>query len=298
MKSKGFKKVLFVLIALGAALVFAACKSASDKAPSGGNYNADSGGSSPSSPQVVENATGRKRVYTVNCRIETGGFYAALDGIAAELDAAQGYMDSSEINNPETGKNANFTLMVKTENLDSFLEGLKKYGTIASQKTTSKDVTTQAGNPEGDLEAYYAELELVEGYAAAETNPTYKLQYTAKITELNKKINDLLAKINGYNPLDYSTVNIVLYEKGAAPSEPTYGNRLAKAFSGVLDVFEFILIAIVYTLPFGAIGTGIVFLVYGLKKRGKKRNPEKYAAKPLNLPQNPAFSNANIMNKN
>ena len=232
---KGFKKVLFVLIALGIVFALVAC-SAADKSGGGSNsYDAAPNNNGSSGPQVVEAATGRKRVYTVNCRIETGDFNGALDGIAAELTVADGYMDSSEINNPETGKNANFALMVKTEKLNQFLEGLKSFGKIVSQKTTSKDVTPKSGGGAGSGD--------------------------------------------GYDPYDYSTVNIVLYEKGAAPAGPTYGDKLVSAFSGALGVFKFILIAVIYVLPFAIIGVGIFFLVYGLKKRDKRLHPEKYAAK-------------------
>jgi hypothetical protein len=272
------KFLFFAVLIMLAASVFAGCSRGSDNAPPQEGVSVGD--------IITSSSPNRKIVYTVATQIETSNFKQAVDKVKAELDAAEGYIEASDISTNGGKQYAEYVLRVKTDNLSQFLGKIAEGNKVLYQTIQSEDITKQYFNVKSEKDAYERELELLEEMLGKEgLTETQRLAYLDKLTETNAKLNALANQIAVYEELvEFSTVRLYLYETGSqVPQINSYGEKIGNTFidslNVLLKILEFVSRAIVALFPFAAIIFAVFIGIRYLIKFLEKRWPEKFDKK-------------------
>lgn len=268
-------KIFFTFLSVFLSLaLFASC--------SGGVKNStDEGGSvGKDGLTLIVNPT-RKIVYTVNAVIETGDFTDTVDKVNNALDSinaldTEKLLTYVEYSSWDGEQSLTLRLRIKTEHLQTFIDGFDTLGRIKSRTISSEDITARYSELAATISAYETEVEYIEGILATETDFYTRQQFLSRISQLNIDINYYKNQLAAYDEsVEYSTVTLRIYGIGKAPARELYPTKLKKAFYGSLDAvaifFKTALIVIVWILPFAALGGGVFAAVYFPTKHFKKK---------------------------
>ncbi len=290
------------------AAVFAGCSAKgsedganADMAPgySGGyGYNNDNSASAPGKPEdgspevgdgeasgIAAGAVDRKRIQYVTVDMETLEYDTAAAKLKSMAAEAGGYIDSSR----ETGlsvsgrgtRRSEFVFRIPTGELDGFTAKVAELGNVLSQYTTTDDVTEKYFDTEARLAALKLERDKYMELLDRADNMDYIISLTNALSEVNYQIELYTGTLNKYDSLiAYSTVTVNLSEvvKLTDPEDPdpSFGQKLANAFSGSLEAFSLmcqtIIIGLTAALPFLIIpAAAVIIVVVIVVRRSKKR---------------------------
>ncbi len=258
-----------------------------------GDAGADYGNTSLGAADAVVD-TSRKLIQYVTVNMETTEYDTAISAIKAKCSEVGGYIESSD----EVGggvystgsRRATLTFRIPAEKLSEFTGEVENAGNVLSFVTDSKDVTESYY----DIEARLASLETQrDRYMAllekAETMEEILIIDDA-LTEVLYEIESYTGTLNKYDALvSYSTVTLTLNEvvkiTKEEPKDPTFGERIAIAFTDSVELFgemmQGIAIGFVSMIPFLVIPAIIVvIIIFSItRKRRSKIPPMKMTEK-------------------
>ena len=274
------KLLLSVVCIILACLCFVSVGCAKNNDMGGGYYPNNSGpestdkSESGSGDSSTETSPDRKIIYSVYVSYVVDNLEGCEESISSKLKNDE-WVESSSLSQDY----ATVVVRIKTERLDEFMSSLDGLGEISSYTKESEDIS----------ERYY---DKTVRKTALENEQTRLLELQEKATTLadllaiNTRLSEIdaeLASINGtlnkYDSLvEYSTVTInlrVTYQG----TEYTFWDQLLDGLSVGLDIAGGLLIFIICAIPYGAVATGIFFLVRYLVRRNKAKKAAKEAAK-------------------
>ncbi|MGN0783360.1 MAG: DUF4349 domain-containing protein [Christensenellales bacterium] len=274
------KLLLSVVCIILACLCFLSVGCAKNNDMGGGYYPNNSGpestdkSESGSDGSSTETSPDRKIIYSVYVSYVVDNLEGCEESISSKLKNDE-WVESSSLSQDY----ATVVVRIKTERLDEFMSSLDGLGEISSYTKESEDIS----------ERYY---DKTVRKTALENEQTRLLELQEKATTLadllaiNTRLSEIdaeLASINGtlnkYDSLvEYSTVTInlrVTYQG----TEYTFWDQLLDGLSIGLDIAGGLLIFIICAIPYGAVATGIFFLVRYLVRRNKAKKAAKEAAK-------------------
>ena len=297
------KKIISLLLVLLVSLMmFTSCSgpSASDNMLKG---ESSSTAGTPESPEsgkdggnnfyvdTAEDFT-RKIIKTYNIQLETKNYAEARDVIVDTATALGGYVsDSSEkdtLNNlNKKVRSATFTVRVPSEKADEYVDTISKNTSVLSKKLSTQDITTSYYDLESQLESLLEQEARIKKLMDEATNYTYLLQLDDKLTSIRTQINNINKQIQVYDKsVALSFVHVTLSEvveyTEIDEEEPTFGARVAGAFTGTFENFwkfcQNLFIAVIWMLPTLIIAAAIItIIVLARKKKRAKREAEKQA---------------------
>ena len=274
------KLLLSVVCIILACLCFVSVGCAKNNDMGGGYYPNNSGpestdkSESGSDGSSTETSPDRKIIYSVYVSYVVDNLEGCEESISSKLKNDE-WVESSSLSQDY----ATVVVRIKTERLDEFMSSLDGLGEISSYTKESEDIS----------ERYY---DKTVRKTALENEQTRLLELQEKATTLadllaiNTRLSEIdaeLASINGtlnkYDSLvEYSTVTInlrVTYQG----TEYTFWDQLLDGLSIGLDIAGGLLIFIICAIPYGAVATGIFFLVRYMGRRNKAKKAAKEAAK-------------------
>ena len=274
------KLLLSVVCIILACLCFVSVGCAKNNDMGGGYYPNNSGpestdkSESGSGDSSTETSPDRKIIYSVYVSYVVDNLEGCEESISSKLKNDE-WVESSSLSQDY----ATVVVRIKTERLDEFMSSLDGLGEISSYTKESEDIS----------ERYY---DKTVRKTALENEQTRLLELQEKATTLadllaiNTRLSEIdaeLASINGtlnkYDSLvEYSTVTINLRVTYRG-TEYTFWDQLLDGLSIGLDIAGGLLIFIICAIPYGAVATGIFFLVRYLARRNKSKKAAKEAAK-------------------
>ena len=274
------KLLLSVVCIILACLCFLSVGCAKNNDMGGGYYPNNSGpestdkSESGSGDSSTETSPDRKIIYSVYVSYVVDNLEGCEESISSKLKNDE-WVESSSLSQDY----ATVVVRIKTERLDEFMSSLDGLGEISSYTKESEDIS----------ERYY---DKTVRKTALENEQTRLLELQEKATTLadllaiNTRLSEIdaeLASINGtlnkYDSLvEYSTVTINLRVTYRG-TEYTFWDQLLDGLSIGLDIAGGLLIFIICAIPYGAVATGIFFLVRYLVRRNKAKKAAKEAAK-------------------
>lgn len=189
---------------------------------------------------------------------ETYEFDAALDAIAAAVNACGGYIQGSSVNGrkPEaygdSGRSAGITARIPAASLDSFLTSAKGVIDVYNEDTEIQNVTSKYYDTQSRKETYEIQLKRLEAILteAAELSDIIALE--TEIARVRYEIEALETTLKNLdNRVNYSTVTIHFYEltqfSRPVATEQSLGERIGNAFSqSLIDIGDWFEHAIVW----------------------------------------------------
>lgn len=229
----------------------------------------------------------QKLIITVYMDAETEDLDATLSHINDKLSELGGYMEAQDIYNGSAYANyryrhADLTIRIPAEMLDQFVENVSEETNIVSKNESSQNVTLTYVATQSRITALETEeARLLELLAQAE-NMEDLLLIESRLTEVRTELEQVNSQLRVLdNQIDYSTIHLYLEEvrEYTEVEEPeTFWDRISSGFANSLenlgDFFVelaiFLIVAIPYLIPIGAVVVVVVILVKRNKKKNKK----------------------------
>lgn len=291
--------ISITLVACGAASENSMSDGKFDEAPpqsNGSGIDLELNGSIPKPDEdEIDSEYERKIIKNADIRTETKDFDNAIK-LLEELCANNGgYIESSNLYGRSAGyddgfRSANYVLRIPADKFDDFNSSLGNILNITSSSSNAEEVTAKYYDIQSRIGVLELQKESLE--KMYENYTDYKDIYT--LLELQDKLFSVIEEIESYktqlrlydSKVSYSTVTLYISEviDYTKVEEPTFIEKLGKAFNGGLDVFMTICqgfaIAFVAAFPtllcFGIIAGVVLFIVIKRKKAKKLRDiPEE-----------------------
>ena len=234
----------------------------------------------------------RKIIKTYSIELETKNYADARDVIVNTAVSLGGYIsDSSEkdtINyQNKKVRSATFTVRVPSEKADEYVDAISKNASVLSKKLSTQDITTSYYDLESQLESLLEQEARIKKLMDEATNYTYLLQLDDKLTSIRTQINNINKQIQVYDKsVALSFVNITLSEvveyTEIEVEEPTFGARIADAFTGTFKNFwvfcQDFFISVIWMLPTLIIAAAVIAVIALLRRKKRaKREAERKA---------------------
>ncbi len=269
-------------------------------------YNGSPGESAPSKGESSEGGSNggdvsyapdaedyeRKIIKTYSISLETKSYETARDAILAAAESFGGYISESlekdtVTYNGKKDRQATFTVRVPSEKVDEYVKEISKNASVLSKKLSTEDITTAYYDLEAQLESLLEQQARIEKLMDESTNFTYLLQLEEKLASIRVDINRISKQIQLYDKsvalsYVYITLDEVVEYTEIEEKDPTFGERLAKAFVGTFKNFavfcgDFVVL-LVWLLPgIIVISIAVPALVF-LHRRSEKKKREKKEA--------------------
>lgn len=216
-----------------------------------------------------------------------------LDGLLADLDKAiaqaGGYVEARQVyhgsaNATRRYRNAELTLRIPADKVDSFLEGMSGISNIISSRETVDDITLTYVATQSRITALETEQSrLLELLAKAE-DMSDLLKIESRLTEVRAELEAVTSQLLVYdNQVNYGTIYLSVsevkeYTDTRQPETPW--QRMGSGFmtnlkglgDGIVEIFIWFVSALPYLIPLGLVITLVVIL---LKKKAKKSKQAK-----------------------
>lgn len=232
----------------------------------------------------------RKLIRNVNLDVETENFDALMSSVSEKTQALGGYIENSRVYNGSSyydeQRNADLTLRIPAENLDTFLSAVSETCNVISQNESVEDVTLQYVDMKSRKEALETEqdrlLELLEQAETVEDIITIE----SRLSEVRYQLESMESQLRTLdNQVSYSTVYLYIQEvKRYTPvKERSTWEKIADGFveslydvgEGICDFFINLIIHIPYLVVWAVVIIVIVFVIRGFRSFLKKRKLKK-----------------------
>lgn len=249
---------------------------------------AEETGSGSETTKVQE--TERKLIRNVNMDVETENFDELMSSISRKTENLGGYIEESRVYNGsqyyDERRNADVTLRIPAENLDTFLSAVSENCNVISQNESVEDVTLQYVDMKSHKEALETEqtrlLELLEQAESVEDIITIE----SRLSEVRYQLESMESQLRTLdNRVSYSTVYLYIQEvKRYTPvKERTVWEKISDGFveslfdvgEGIGNFFINLIINIPYLVVWAVVITIVVLAIRWIRKFTKKRRLKK-----------------------
>lgn len=241
----------------------------------------------------------RKIIRNADVSVQTLEFDAFLENLNAQVEAAGGFIESSNIGgrgyyNARKLRTAYIVIRVPAEKLDAFLDVVDGLGNVTNKSTGMRDVTTSYIDYQKHLESLRTEQEALLEILKNATTVEDLITVQNRLSEVRYQIESYESILRSYDDqIDLSTVTLNLneVERETIVEPETYWEEVGRRFkesmedvgenlkdfsAGVLGNAPHIVILLLF---FGVQALIVVLIVRGCKKRSQKRKAAKEAQK-------------------
>lgn len=219
----------------------------------------------------------RKIIYTASLTLESTEYDRTAAALQQALDAAGGYVESSESRNYGTSSRAvYYTLRVPAENYREFLAAAEGAGNLTDKTEDSQDITAAYVDVAARIESLQAQRARLLELEAQAGSLTDLLEIEDKLTDVQYRLESYQQQMTVYNDrVDYCTVTVSLHEVNTyTPVEPTLAERLSAALTGGLEGFAGAMLSLVLwlltALPWLAVLALALAIAWAVRRRRRK----------------------------
>ncbi|MBQ7148057.1 MAG: DUF4349 domain-containing protein [Pseudobutyrivibrio sp.] len=246
----------------------------------------------------VEYTTSRKLVYTSDVNIETKNFDDDVASIKDLVSKNGGYFEYSSINGTAEygGRDANYTARIPSKNYQSFMDSVGSIGSVTYSNESVDDITSDYVDVQARLKTLNRKLERLEELEENAETIEDLLAIEDRINNVQYEIENYTAQMKLFdNQVDYCTVRIDLREvvSYSEVKADTFWNRFTEAFSGSFSGFvafvQWLVIAVVYVLPYALVAGVILVIVFFATRKVRASKKQKKIEKASNSSETPVY---------
>ena len=238
-----------------------------------------------------------KIIYSADATVETTEFDAAIEALNGMVKKYNAWLESSSVNGSNyssiqkgkaTNRSGEYVIRVPADRFNDMMGSLSNLGNVPYSHVYTSNVTSQYYDTQARLKTYKAQEErLLELLDMAKTVSDV-IEVENELTDVRYRIESLQTSLNSWDrQVSYSTVYLSVREVSEYTPEasPSYGSRLARAFSDGLDDLGDFFIELIEALPvLILLAILLVGLIHIIKRaiKGKdwvKKSKEKRQAK-------------------
>lgn len=235
----------------------------------------------------------QKLIRKIYLDAETEDMDALLSQVEKRINELGGYVEAREVYNGSMYsstryRNAYLTIRIPAQNLDSFVEHVSQVSNITSNRETSDDVTLQYVAIESRISALETERDRLMELLEQAQDMSDLLMIEARLTEVLAELESVNSQLRVYdNQINYGTIYLDVNEvvEYTEPEPENGWQRMGSGFvkslkglwTGIKEVFIFLVSALPYLALIAAIVVGVILIVRGSVKRKRRRNEAKKA---------------------
>lgn len=225
-----------------------------------------------------------KIISTHKLTIETKEFNETIESIENLAKDSDGYVSSRNIDtltkpNNQRARVGYLTLKIPFEKADTLVKTLKEGLTVTKENSDSVDVTNQYSDLEATIKSLQSQEDKLNQLMERALNIEDIITIDSKLTEVIRE-KEMLTRnlLNLKDRVRYTTITIDIQEvkefTTLEDAQDSLAKRLNNAFFGSLKGFvsfgENLLIFLVWSLPFIALGAGLVWVSVKVLKKKKE----------------------------
>lgn len=229
----------------------------------------------------IQTDSDRKTIDTIRISMTVENVDETEGKLLKLIEEHKGILESSQkLQQGNSYENGNYRIKIPRDQNDSFYNAFKPFGKITSETKGSDDVTVPHQNTEIRMNSLKAQHErLLELLNQAESMEDI-IALEGKISENITQQEELQAQLDHLNSqVDYVSYTLDLREviREAPEVQGGFFNKviLALQSTGVwfVNVLQFLVIALIYLIPYILVGLVIAYLY----RRYRKKHPKTYA---------------------
>ena len=235
---------------------------------------------------VDQPVSNRKLIKTYYINLETREFETLVDYIQKSVEAAGGYIESSNMSGTSIdgygSRYAYFVLRVPVKDAADFMTGLEENGHMTHKSEEVEDVTLAYVDTQSRLESLRVEQEALMEMLEQATDLDTLFAIQSRLTDVRYQLESYESQLRTYdNLVDYTTISVDVYEveRETVIDDGTFGSRLKEEVGDSLENFvegaENLLIWFIAAFPYwillAVIATVIVLGVKVSRKRYWKK---------------------------
>ncbi len=226
----------------------------------------------------------RKVIKTAQVDLEVREIEAAQKQILDLVDRRNGFVSSMNVNNYDTGRQANIVARVPSDYFGEIYEAVKALGKVTRDQLGGQDVTEEYMDLERRIVNLQAqEARVREMFEDARTIEDL-LQIEQRLTEVRTQIEQHQGRLRYLkDQVGFSTLTISLYEPGQAPIEAPdgweLGYHLRGAWLALVRAFRGVVYAIIWIVVTGSvIWVPLLIVILLLRRWAIRRRAERARA--------------------
>lgn len=262
------------LLTLCAMLFSCGSDSSSSYPNNGGSASKGDGGAYTTSSES------RKIVTTVSVSLNTADFNRTTADIEAAVAAVGGRITYSNVSphGEDSDGYASYSVLIPTPQIKSFSDALAAAGEVTERRTNEQDVTEEYVELESRIATLQEEKARVATLYDEAASTTDKLAVEARLSEITAELNQLTRRRDALQTeVDYTVFSISVCDTAGevkANFFVRFGRAFVNAFKVFADVVGYLLIGLVYLLPFVLAG-GVLFLILFFVIRHNRKKKQK-----------------------
>lgn len=214
---------------------------------------------------------------SVTLDVEKGKFYETLNKLNLLINQFNGNIIGSQIYREDNKSSGNITIMIPSEDFDTFISKLNDLGKVKNVSTSAKDVTGEYYDLSGRFKILESQRELLLSWLKDAKEIKDMLSIRSELERIETEIESIKGRINYIDyHTKYSELSIYLSEESVEvpwwkKSEflKRVINGLLYALNGILTSILALIIFIAFVLPWFLVGYFVYILIkkYYLKKK-------------------------------
>lgn len=277
------KKILYIVFSLTLMIMLTACSGNS----SSSNISTD--GSKQEKDMVTEELVENKDskiIINTYLQVETLEFDKTTDEVQRLTKELGGYIASSNVNDTSIQSNyqntryANYQLKIPKNNVNKFIEEIKKHSNIINTSTDSVDVTTQYQDTESRINVLKTREERLLELLKSAQNLSDTITLDKALSEVIYEREKLQGSLNKLNEdITYTAVNIDISEVNKYNTHTGVNdsfidkviNTLVSSINNTFALGEGLLLSIIGLIPVLVLFLPLIAIIYFVVKKYKNK---------------------------
>jgi hypothetical protein len=224
----------------------------------------------------VQVAGDRKVIKTayIELEIEVGKFESTLFELTNLAEQNGGFVSNSQSYSDSEGNltSGSVTIRIPSNKYNSALNRVKEMGTVKSTSSSGQDVTQEYTDLESRLRNYEAQEEVLLDLMKESKKVSDSLEVQRELSNVQEQIELIKGRMQYLDDMvSFSTIDVFFHEPEPI-ADPGWGfvEALKRGLRGAVNVFNWLVIAIIVTAPLW-IFIGIILIIVWRVIRARKR---------------------------
>src|SRR4030042_954585 len=229
----------------------------------------------------VQVAGDRKVIKTayIELEIEVGKFESTLFELTNLAEQNGGFVSNSQSYSDSEGNltSGSVTIRIPSNKYNSALNRVKEMGTVKSASRSGQDVTQEYSDLESRLRNYEAQEEILLDLMKESKKVSDSLEVQRELSNVQEQIELIKGRMQYLDDMvSFSTIDVFFHEPEPI-ADPGWGfvEALKRGLRGAVNVFNWLVIAIIVTAPLWILIGIILIIVWQVIRERKQRIARK-----------------------
>lgn len=216
----------------------------------------------------------------IELEIEVGKFESTMFGLTNLAEQNGGFISNSQSYSDSEGNltSGSITIRIPSNKYNSALNRVKEMGTVKSTSSSGQDVTQEFTDLESRLRNFEAQEEVLLDLMGESKKVSDSLEVQRELSNVQEQIEVIKGRMDYLDDLvSFSTIEAYFHEPEPIKTAGDWGfvEALKKGLRGAVNVFNWLVVAIIITAPLWILAGIIIIIVRQIIRARKRRRVKK-----------------------